>query len=472
MFPKPEQIEVDCVHQADGWLSPGYLRIDADGYLLSVTDTPPPGWEKKESIKLEGWAIPGMPNLHSHAFQRVMAGRCEYVTSARATNSFWTWRELMYDFAKRMGPTELEAVAAQLYLEMLEAGMTSVAEFHYLHHQPGGHPYDERAELSLRILEAAKKSGIATTLLPVLYTRGGFDKNLEERQKRFAHASVDEFLHLLSDLRSRLETQKLHRLGIAVHSLRAVHPRELIDAISHWRSQDATAPIHIHIAEQEREVQDCVQALGARPVNWLLDNLPVDQNYCLVHATHMDPGERQRLAQNPAVVGLCPSTEANLGDGIFPIAEYLEEGGNFGIGSDSQVCVSVSEELRLLEYVQRLSRRQRNVCIDRTHELHRHVGRRLFDAALFGGSQALGLSCPTLVAGARADFVVLDTQDPSLLGHDEDSMLDAFVFSAKQRVVKDVMVGGRLVIQDRQHPAREEIRTDFERAVAKLARTT
>ncbi|HSR43385.1 MAG TPA: formimidoylglutamate deiminase, partial [Longimicrobiales bacterium] len=338
-----------------GWARDVLLEVDGEGVLARVA---PDGAADAERIP--GVVLPGVPNLHSHAFQRGMAGVAERRGPDRDT--FWSWRETMYRFLGRLGPDDVQAIAAQLYVEMLGAGYTSVAEFHYLHHGPDGTPYEDRAEISLRLVEAAREAGIGLTLLPAVYTAGGFGgRPPEDGQRRFL---LDEegALGLLEALRPRADDDPRLGLGLALHSLRAVPPNTLAAAVEAALGLDPTMPIHIHVAEQEREVEACLAWSGARPVAWLLDHAPVSRGWCLVHCTHLSDAEVERLAASGAVVGLCPTTEANLGDGIFPLADFLGSGGRFGIGSDSHVSVSPVEELRWLEYAQRLLRRERNVA--------------------------------------------------------------------------------------------------------------
>ncbi|MEP6557591.1 MAG: formimidoylglutamate deiminase, partial [Burkholderiales bacterium] len=366
-----------------GWMRNVVLRWNDAGTFTQIepsTDAPPQGMRTAA-----GPVIPAMPNLHSHAFQRAFAGLTEF-RSADQQDSFWSWRTLMYRFASRLGPQQVEAIATWLYVEMLEAGYGSVCEFHYLHHAPDGTPYADDAELAHALLRAAQAAGIGITLLPVLYQTSGFGaKPPGEGQRRFIR-STDSMLRLLERLKPICEAQNA-RLGLAPHSLRAVPPDALRDALAGLAALDATAPIHIHIAEQTQEVDDCVRWSGQRPVAWLLDHAPVDARWCLVHATHVDAAEAERGARSGAVAGLCPTTEANLGDGLFDFAHWREAGGAWGIGSDSHVCVNAAEELMLLEYGQRLLTRQRNVGVTTAQP---NVATALTLAALQGGAQASG----------------------------------------------------------------------------------
>ncbi|PZO08490.1 MAG: formimidoylglutamate deiminase [Lysobacteraceae bacterium] len=400
------------------------------------------------------WRLAGLPNLHSHAFQRAMAGLAE--RQNHPDDSFWTWRELMYRFAGRITPDTLQAVATQLYVEMLEAGFTSVCEFHYLHHQPDGRPYDDPAQMSRALIAAARDAGIRLTLLPVLYMSGGFDgRALSERQRRFGH-TLDAYLSLLQRLRA--EQDDTLAVGVALHSLRAVPAaamRELLAAVG----PDAI-PIHIHIAEQIGEVQDCLALRGARPVEWLLANADVDERWTLVHATHLDAGEVQGITRSGATVAICPTTEANLGDGLFPLRDYLKAGGHWGIGSDSHVSVSPVEELRWLEYGQRLSTRHRNIAVSAQQP---STGELLYSQALHGGLRACG-------QGERAanDVIVLDAQAPALVGATPRDLLDRMVFAGNRCLVHEAHVAGKQLVSQGRHHQRDAVAQRYARALGEL----
>ncbi|WP_300614850.1 formimidoylglutamate deiminase [Dokdonella sp.] len=422
-----------------------------------------------EGEPLGRYVVPGMPNLHSHAFQRAMAGLAERSnTGAPASgrsgpqeDSFWTWREVMYAFAGRIGPDDLRAIATQLYVEMLKAGYTQVCEFHYLHHQPDGRPYADPAAMSLALIDAAREAGIGLTLLPTLYMTGGFDgRPLSERQRRFGH-DVDAYLRLLERLRA-LESPLL-RVGIALHSLRAVPEDALRAVLASDAARDC--PIHIHIAEQIGEVQDCLAIRHARPVDWLLDHVDVDARWCLVHATHLTERETRRLAASGAVAGLCPTTEANLGDGLFPLKPYLDAGGALGIGSDSHISVSPVEELRWLEYGQRLVTRHRNVGASAAVP---STGEVLFAHALAGGARASGAAIGRLDAG-RADLLVLDEASPLLAGRDAAHAIDTWIFSGNSNLVRDVMVAGDFVVRGFRHRDEARIAARYRDVVERLA---
>lgn len=399
--------------------------------------------------------LPGLANIHCHAFQRAMAGLAERQTDP--ADSFWTWRELMYRFAGRITPESQYDIAAQLYAEMLESGYSSVCEFHYLHHRPDGEPYGDRAAMSDSLIAAARDTGIRLTLLPVLYMTGGFDgRALSDRQRRFGHA-VDAYLGLLERLR-RQESDML-RVGIAFHSLRAVPPDALRDVLAAVQGQ--SLPIHIHIAEQIAEVEECVAVRGARPVEWLLANAAVDARWTLVHATHLTHAEVRGIAASEAVVALCPTTEANLGDGLFPLRDFFAVGGRFGIGSDSNVSVSPVEELRWLEYGQRLLTHQRNVA---TLPTQASVGEVLFTQALTGGRQASGFS----EAQAQRDRIRLDADAVALVGARPDNLLDRFVFAGNRPMVQEVEVAGRIVVRDGRHIGGAGIAERYRRSLRAL----
>ena len=426
----------------EGWAESVRIVTDENGSILRVsTGAPSDGMQAAR-----GPVVPGMPNLHSHAFQRAMAGLAE--RAGPGEDSFWTWREVMYGFVSRLTPDDVEAIAAQLYLEMLKAGYTAVGEFHYLHHDPDGNAYESVAEMSHRVINAARAVGIGITQLPVLYGHGGFGgQDAGEGQRRFLNAP-DRYARVLEALFGDYRDDPNITLGIAPHSLRAVTPDTLSAAIAAIDSLDEGAPVHIHIAEQIREVEDCLGWSGQRPVEWLFDRFAVDERWCLIHATHMTKDETDTLAASGAVAGLCPTTEANLGDGLFPAVRYLSSGGLLGIGSDSHISVSPIEELRWLEYGQRLHYRGRNLLAGGARA---SVGARLYREALAGGAQALGRPIGQIASGRRADLLVLDPEAPSLIGKSGDQLLDAFVFAGNVNPVRDVMVGGRWVVQDYRH---------------------
>ena len=400
------------------------------------------------------WTLPGVANLHSHAFQRAMAGLAERMT--HPSDSFWTWRETMYRMAARFDPDTLHAVASQLYVEMLEAGYTTVCEFHYLHHAPDGRPYADPAAMSRALIAAARETGIRLTLLPVLYVTGGFDgRPLNERQRRFGH-DVDAWRRLFDTLRA--EQDDSLRVGCALHSLRAVPPDAMHDVLA---ALPDDARIHLHIAEQIGEVQDCLALRGDRPVRWLLNHAEVDARWTLVHATHLEMDEIVGIADRGATVAICPTTEANLGDGLFPLRDFLDAGGAWGIGSDSHVSVSPVEELRWLEYGQRLVTRHRNIVAT---DACPSVGERLLAGVRASAAQATGFDAATL----DDDRVVLDPTAPSLLGATASDIADRWIFAGNRPAVASVSVGGREVVRAGQHIDRETIAARYASAMARL----
>jgi formimidoylglutamate deiminase len=442
-----------------GWAADVRLDVDDAGNVAAVTpDAKPDGAER-----LAGVAVPGMANVHSHAFQRAMAGLAE--RAGPEGDNFWSWREVMYRFLARLGPRDVEAIATQLYVELLKHGYTAVGEFHYLHNDPKGEPYDNAGELAERVVEAAGSSGIGLTLLPVLYQTGNFGAApTTEGQRRF-RMGTEEFLKLVDRLGHRHRRDAQVRIGIAPHSLRAVPPDALKAALDGFAAIERTGPIHIHAAEQTKEVDDCVAWSGQRPVEWLLTHAPVDARWCLVHCTHMAPAETAALAASGAVAGLCPTTEANLGDGLFPLPAFLHAGGRFGIGTDSNVATSPVEELRWLEYGQRLTARARNLA---ETKIGASTGAQLYRTALAGGAQALGRPIGALAPGMRADIVVLDADHPALAGRTGDVLLDSWIFSGNATPVRDVMVGGHWVVRDQHHSHEEQAAADYRHTIARL----
>jgi formiminoglutamate deiminase len=425
-----------------GWSSDVLVSV-RDGRIEAVTAGMP---APSSAAKMSGVAVPGMPNVHSHAFQRAMAGLTE--VHGPEDDSFWTWREVMYRFLAQMTPDDIEAVAALAYVEMLEAGFTTVGEFHYLHNAPDGSRYADPAETAARIVAAAATTGIGLTLLPCFYAHGGCGGQAPSGgQKRFL-SDLDCFGVLMQASRAHIDRLPGARLGIAPHSLRAVAATELEALVRAYTS----GPVHMHAAEQVREVDECIAWSGKRPVQWLLENMQLDERWCLIHCTHMTGEEISGLTRSGAVAGLCPITESNLGDGTFAAVEYERARGRFAIGTDSNVRISVNEELRTLEYSQRLRDQKRN----RLGAGRPSTGRSIFEAARMGGAQALGLGKAGLAVGQSADIVVLDATHPTMVGRDGDALLDAWIFAAGN-VVCDVFVRGAHVVADGRHVKRDEV---------------
>lgn len=444
----------------EGWADNVQVSIDTRGNISGV-ESNAAGAAPFDDACL----IAGMANLHSHAHQRGMAGLAE--RAGESGDSFWTWRTSMYQFLDAMQPPQLHAIASQLYLEMLKAGYTHVAEFQYLHHQLDGRPYDNVAEMSLQTLNAAQEVGLGITNVPVLYEFGGFGgQPVSDQQRRFQN-DPQAFLAIVDALEAASANDDNVENAIAAHSLRAITKESFGEVLSS-RSSNIEQPIHIHIAEQAREVDDCIRWCGARPVEYLYEHFAVNVNWCLIHATHMNQAETLQMAGSGAVAGLCPTTEANLGDGFFNAAQYLDAGGKLGIGSDSHISVSPTEELRWLEYGQRLLSGGRNRL---SGGPDRSTGRNLFDRTVAGGAQACGHNGGAIEVGKRADFVVLDTANPLLCERGGDELLDSWIFSGNTNSMRDVYVGGKLVIEAGRHVQEAQISQRFRVAMQEIRKT-
>ena len=450
-----QTIQASQALMSQGWRNQVEIDVGDDGTISAVRtdcDSVPSG---NSSV-----ALPAPSNLHSHTFQRAMAGLTEKRGPTK-TDSFWTWRDLMYRFLDHLTPDDIEAIAAQAFVEMLESGYGAVAEFHYVHHQRNGAPYDDLTETTQRIFAAASECGIGLTHLPVLYTQGGIDgRPLEGGQLRFG-CDTDLFAKLHDESRRQLDSMPDDsRLGVAPHSLRAVSEDELAIAAA----LDVDEPIHIHVAEQTAEIDEVEAALAQRPVRWLFGRFDVNQRWCLVHATQIKPDETEALARSGAVVGLCPITESNLGDGVFDGRRFITAGGVFGVGSDSNVRIALSEELRTLEYTQRQSERQRVVMATAKQS----TGRFLYESACLGGSKALGRDCGVIEPGKVADLTVLDGAQLGLDGAGGDEVLDKWIFTDCDRLVSDVWSAGRHVVAEGRHKKRRAIEARYRDVVSKL----
>ena len=422
-----------------GWARNVRFTVNEAGVLSSVMANA----QHEGCHLLNGSVVPGMPNLHSHAFQRVMAGLAE--VAGNPQDSFWTWRDVMYRLVGRLTPSQIGVIARQLYIEMLKGGYTQVAEFHYLHNDINGKPYADVGEMTAQLSHAASEAGIGMTLLPVLYSFSGFGAQpAQEGQKRFIQ-HTDAYLSQQQVIAKQLKDRPLQNQGLCFHSLRAVSREQMQDVMA---VSDASLPVHIHIAEQMKEVNDCLSWSGQRPISWLLDNIEVDDRWCLIHATHPDRFELASIAASGAVVGLCPTTEANLGDGIFPGVDYLAQKGRWGIGSDSHVSLNVVEELRWFEYGQRLrdQRRNRLATVEAPS-----VGDLLYTQALAGGAQACGAAIGKLAVGHRADWLVLDGDDPYLAAATDTELLNRWLFAGSAAQIRDVYVAGQAKEIGRAH---------------------
>ena len=442
------------------WLPAGWqdgVRVEVRGEL--ITDVACGAVAGPHDVRLR-LVLPGLPDLHSHAFQRAMAGLAERRGPSGA-DDFWSWREVMYRFLARLEPDDLEALAAYAYADLLEAGFTCVGEFHYLHRTPQGGLYANPGELALRHASAADTTGIGLTMLPVFYESSQFGgAPPTPGQQRFI-TDLATFGRIVEAVRTEIQPSPGRNVGIAPHSLRAVTAGHLSALLDRYRE----GPIHIHAAEQMREVEDCLASTGARPVEWLLRHAALDTRWCVVHATHLTPGETSDLARCGAVAGLCPVTEANLGDGIFPAPDYRAAQGRWGIGTDSHIRLDAAGELRQLEYAQRLLRRRRNVLARPDQP---STGASLYQDALAGGAQALGLPVGAIAPGRRADFLALDADHPDLAGKARDAVLDTWIFAQGRSLIRDVIAGGHIVVENRRHKERERIDAAYRRTLRKL----
>jgi formimidoylglutamate deiminase len=470
--------QLEAALLAQGWVREAIVTVDAQGMIIAI-DTPASEAAAAPLERVSGFVVPGMANAHSHAFQRALVGNTEYRRSAR--DSFWTWREAMYALANRIEPEELELLATQLFIEMLKAGYTAVAEFHYLHRRRDGTLYEAPDALWQAVDRAAQRAGIALTLLPTLYQASDFGgQPLRAEQSRF-HLDTERFVQAIGarlDEEARLERdarlagespspRSLRRTGAAFHSLRAVPLESLEAAARALRTRDTTLPLHIHVAEQRKEVEACLASTGRRPIERLLDTGLVDRHWCLVHATHATAAELKAIAASGAAVCLSITTEANLGDGFFDAALFLSAGGRLCVGSDSQASVSPTEELRWMEYQARLRKRRRSVLAARAEP---HAGTRLWRAAALDGAAALGQPAGELAVGRRADWLVLDAAHPAMAGAQTETALDHLLFAGDgAHAIREVMVGGRWVVRAGGHAEEEALRPKFQALMARLA---
>jgi len=437
-----------------GWARDVRVTLDNGRFAAIAANARPQPHDARHAV-----AVPGLPNLHSHAFQRGMAGMAE--RRGPATDSFWTWREAMYHFLDRMNPDDVRAVAAMAYAEMLESGFTRVGEFHYLHHDPKGAAYaGSGGAMAEAVAEAARESGIAMTLLPVFYAHADFGGAPPKPGQRRFICDLDSFARLHEACGAAIADLPHAVLGLAPHSLRAVTEEELAALLA----THPAGPVHIHAAEQVGELEASLKFNGQRPVEWLLDHAPLDSRWCLIHATHTTEAEASAMAARGVVAGLCPVTEANLGDGLFPMVHYRSEGGRFGLGTDSNVLIDAAEELRWIEYVQRLTHRHRNLL---AASQDASTGGEVFRGALAGGSQALGVTAG-LTEGLAADFVTLDTAHPALAGASGDGWIDRWVFSARGGAIDGVWRAGKQVVSGGRHVARDAIAARYRDTIARL----
>lgn len=450
---------------ADGWTADKTIIIE-QGIITDIVSG-----KQDDAQMVNGPVIPGMVNCHSHAFQRAFAGFSEQ--GSEGQDSFWTWRKIMYQFLAQLTDKDAKVIAKQLYIEMLKMGYTRVAEFHYLHHDIDGSPYSKventngLASMAQAIFDAAKESGIGLTMLPVLYQYSGFGEQAPTvGQKRFIN-TVSQFNDLVSDCHKLSKSYRNTNVGIAPHSLRAVDKSSLQAAVKHVRNLDKNAPIHIHISEQQKEVDDCLAYYGKRPVQWLLDNIEVDEHWCFIHATHIDDNECEEMVAKKVIAGICPTTEANLGDGIFPTTEFMAQNGTIAIGSDSHISVNPVEELRWLEYAQRLIKQQRAILANNQQA---SVGLNLWQQAAQGGAQSTNANTGILAVGKQADLLVLSAEQSHVFAHSDQHLMDSFVFASQQNSIQDVMVNGDWVIQSSRHKDQQESEQHFAKLLKRLSK--
>jgi formimidoylglutamate deiminase len=441
--------------QSTGWVAPAYVGIDSKGVIRSISDKPPAEAAAIESVL--GYTLPGFQNAHSHAFQYAMAGLAEK-HPANSSDDFWSWREAMYRCALAMNPDHVEAVATMLYTEMIRKGYTHVAEFHYLHHDKNGKPYANLSEMGERLIAAATAAGIGITLVPVFYQKGGFDKKPQEQQRRFISKTIDEYFHLLDDTAHMIENYPHAKLGFGVHSLRAV---EADDIINTYQQGPKAIPFHVHAAEQQKEIEDCIAHLKSRPVEWLLNNLSVNERFHLVHCTHMNDEEVRRLAESGAHVVICPGTEGNLGDGIFRLTDFKNAGGAWSIGTDSHIHLNPLEDLRWLDYAQRLTTHKRNTFTDGAFAL---VSR-----TLVSGRMAMGNDQKSFFEiGKPLDAVVYDCHSPLLSQTSADHILQRIAYTADASDIWGTLIQGKWIVKQGRHKNLDNILKAFKSAITDL----
>lgn len=443
----------------DGWLCPAYVEVDTHGNIVSVSESKP----SEGSIEsVNGYAIPGFQNAHSHSFQYAMSGLAEIHPDPTSQDDFWSWRETMYNIALSMDPDQFEHIATMLYAEMLSHGYTHVAEFHYVHHNKNGKPYSNLAETGERLVSAAKTAGIGITLVPIFYQKGGFGKEPVEKQRRFISATAQDYLDLLASSEKATQSYAKANIGLGIHSLRAVDK----DSIKAAFTKAKDLPVHIHIAEQLKEVSDCLDYYNQRPVEWLLNTFEVNEKFHLVHATHLNDAEVSGIARSGAHVVLCPSTEGNLGDGIFPLQNFQQQGGKWSIGTDSHIGLNPLEELRILDYGQRLTTHRRNQFISKTNG---DTGLFGVDMALKSGRKAMGNTCDKyLEVGQPLDAVVIDADAPLIATCRPEHILSTLVYSGDRTHLKGTLVNGEWKVQKGRHNQREKIVSNFKKSLEEL----
>ncbi|MEP2025955.1 MAG: formimidoylglutamate deiminase [Reichenbachiella sp.] len=442
----------------EGWMCPAFVEVDNKGIISNIST------EKLEGDieTVSGFAIPGFQNAHSHSFQYAMSGLAEIHPDPTSQDDFWSWRETMYNIALSMNPDQFEHIAAMLYAEMLSHGYTHVAEFHYVHHDPNGKPYTNLAEMGQRLVSAAKTAGIGITLVPIFYQKGGFGQNPVEKQRRFISATAMDYLELLDSSEKATQSYAKANIGLGIHSLRAVDESSMRAAFAEAKD----LPIHMHIAEQLKEVSDCLDFYKQRPVEWLLDNYDVNGNFHLVHATHLVDSEVMGIAQSGAHVVLCPSTEGNLGDGIFPLQSFQQKGGKWSIGTDSHIGLNPLEELRILDYGQRLTTHRRNQFISDTNG---DTGAFGIDMVIKSGRKAMGNKSENyFTIGQPFDAVILDASSPLIGTSRPEHILSTLVYSGDRTNFNGTVVDGDWKVKDGQHHLKDEIVSNFKKSLGEL----
>jgi formimidoylglutamate deiminase len=437
------------LYAQSAWLTPAYVGVDEHGAIQYISDKAPAIPSPIEFV--DGYALAGFQNAHSHAFQYAMAGRAE-IHASGSSDDFWSWREAMYACALSMDPDQMQTVATMLYIEMLRKGYTHVAEFHYLHHDKDGKPYSNISEMGFRLLEAAKTAGIKMTLIPVFYQKGGFGKDPQPRQKRFISRTRDDYFHLLDDTAEAVRKYSFANLGFSVHSLRAVDEKDIIKT---FNEGPKSIPFHIHTAEQLKEVEDCINHLNQRPVEWMLNSLPVDDRFHLVHCTHMNDEEVTRLAKSGGNAVLCPGTEGNLGDGIFRLTDFAKAGGKWSIGTDSHISLNYLEDLRWLDYAQRFTTHKRN-----TFDNGAKV---LYEKTNSSGREAMGLAPKKeLLVNSPLDVVIFNSKSPLLSHAKSEFLLASILYNCDSADILGTMVDGKWIVKDQHHESFKETKRSFE----------
>ncbi len=425
--------------QNNGWIENSIISTDNNGIITSIN-------ECNKDENLSGFALPGFQNAHSHAFQYAMAGLAEYHPAGTSSDDFWSWRNAMYQLALNIGPDDLESIATMLYSEMIRHGYTHVAEFHYLHHDKNGKDYTNRSEMGSRLINAAKTSGINITLIPIFYQKGGFGKDPLLEQRRFISSDLGTYLKLYESSVESCKNYENASVGIGVHSMRGVGTNEIIE-LSKFRNGDI--PFHIHVAEQLKEIDDCIEYLGARPVEWLAEHIELSENYHLVHATHLIDNEIHKICKSKANVVLCPSTEGNLGDGIFQMKKFLDLNGNWSIGTDSHVGLNTMEEIRILDYGQRLISHERNTF---SNDLNGDSGFNAIKSSIINGRKAMGNnSSDFFKVGEPLNALVINDTHPLIATSSLDHLTNTIVYSSDSNMNKGTIVNGSWIVKDGVH---------------------